>query len=63
MAVAEASSFMAFTQPQILFCGAPLDAARRISPIPKGILSVSYDKLRYNAAEVPIRPTAPLATH
>jgi hypothetical protein len=61
--MAEASSFMAFTVPQILFCGAPLDAARRTSPIPKGILSVSYDKLCYSAAEVPIRPTAPLAAH
>jgi hypothetical protein len=34
--MAEASSFMAFTQPQILLCGASPDAARRASPTLKG---------------------------
>jgi hypothetical protein len=65
--MAEASSFMALTQPQILFCGASPDAARRTSPIPEGTLSVSNDKLRSNAVEVLIPPTAeaagPTGTH
>jgi hypothetical protein len=64
---AEASSFMTFTQPQILLCGASPDAARRTSPIPKETLPVSNDDLRRRAAEVPIPPTAqaagPLGTH
>jgi hypothetical protein len=53
----EASSFMAFTQPQILFCGASPDAARRASPTLGGKLPVSYDKIRRHAAEIPIPPT------
>jgi hypothetical protein len=65
--MAEASSFMTFTQSQILLCGASPDAARRTSPIPKGTLSVSNDNLRRNAAEDPIPSTTeaagPLGTH
>ena len=48
--MAEASSFMAFTQPQILLCGASPDAARRASPTLKGKLPVSNDKIRRHAA-------------
>jgi hypothetical protein len=65
--MAEASSFMAFTQPQILLCGASPDAARWASPALKGKLLVGTDKVRRHAAEVPILPTAkaagPLGTH
>ena len=65
--MAEASSFMTFTQPQILLCGASPDTARRISPIPEGTLAVGNDKFRRPAAEVPIPPAAeaagPLGTH
>jgi hypothetical protein len=52
---------MTFTQPQILLCGASPDAARRISPIPKGKLPVSTDKLRHAAAEAPIPQTVKTA--
>ena len=65
--MAEASSFMAFTQPQILLCGASPDAARRASPTLKGKPPVSNDKIRRHTAEVPIPPTAeaagPFGTH
>ena len=44
--IAEASSFMTFTQPQILLCGASPDAARRTSPTPKGTLTLVNDKIR-----------------
>ncbi len=54
--MAEASSFMTFTQPQILLCGASPDAARRTSPIPKETLPVSNDKPHRCAVEVPIPP-------
>jgi hypothetical protein len=60
--MAEASSFMTFTQPQILFCGASPDAARRISPIPKGTVPVSNDKLRHVAAKVTVKTACPLGT-
>jgi hypothetical protein len=64
--MAEASSFMTFTQPQILFYGASPDAARRTSPIPKGTLTVGNDNFRRLAAEIPIPPeaeaTGPLGT-
>jgi hypothetical protein len=59
--MAEASSFMAFTQPQILFCGASPDAARRTSPIPEGTLPTGNDNFRGCAAEVPIPPQAETA--
>jgi hypothetical protein len=59
--MAEASSLMTFTQPQILLCGASPDAARRTSPIPEGTLTLGNDKIRRRAAEVPIPPTAEAA--
>jgi Domain of unknown function (DUF4442) len=55
--MAEADSFVGLTQPQILLCGAPPDAARRTSPIPNGTLPVSNDKSRRDAAKAPIPPT------
>jgi hypothetical protein len=55
------ASFVAFTQPQILLCGASPDAARRISPIPKETLAVGNDKFRRPAAEVPIPPAPEVA--
>jgi hypothetical protein len=65
--MAEASSFMAFTQPQILLCGASADAARRAGPTLNGKLPVANDKIRRHAAETPIPPTAeaagPFGTH
>jgi hypothetical protein len=66
--MAEASSFMTFTQSQILLCGASPDAARRTSPIPEGTRLVGNDKIsRRAAAEVLIPPAAeaagPLGTH
>ena len=65
--MAEASSFTAFTQPQILLCSASLDAARRASPTLKGKLPVGDDKIRRDAAVVPIPRTAeaagPLGPH
>ncbi|MGB8208342.1 MAG: hypothetical protein WCF69_12160 [Mycobacterium sp.] len=60
--ITEASSFMAFTQPQILFCGASPDAARRTSPIPIATLLLIDDKFRDKAAaQVSIGPTAEAA--
>ena len=59
--MAEASSFMAFTQPQILRCGASPDAARRASPTLKRKLQVSNDKIRRHAAEVTIPAAAEAA--
>jgi hypothetical protein len=54
----EASSFMAFTQPQILLCGASPDAARRASPTLIRTVAVSNDRTRRYAAEVLVPPTA-----
>ena len=57
--MAEASSFMAFTQPQILLCGASPDAARRTSPIPQE--NITGGQRQTSAAarlEVPIPPAA-----
>jgi hypothetical protein len=59
--MAEASSFMAFTQPQIFLCGASPDAARWASPAMEGKLQVGSDKIRRHAAEVPIPPLAEAA--
>jgi hypothetical protein len=65
--MAEASSFMAFTQPQILLCGASPDAARRTSPTLIRTVAVSNDRIRRYAAKAPIPPTAeaagPLGTY
>lgn len=65
--MAEASSFMTFTQPQILLCGASPDAARRASPTLIRTVAVSNDRIRHHAAGVLIPPTAeaagPLGTH
>jgi hypothetical protein len=59
--MAEASSFMAFAQPQIRLCGASPDAARRASPALEGKLPVGNDKIRRRVAEVPIPPPAKAA--
>ena len=65
--MAEASSFMTFTQPQILLCGASRDAARRTSPTAEGKLTLGNDNIRRRTADVPIPPAAevagPLGTH
>lgn len=65
--MAEASSSMAFAQPQILLCGASPDVARRASPALEGKLAVRNEKIRRHAAEIPIPPAAeaagPFGTH
>ena len=54
--IAKASRFMAFTQPQIVLCGASPDAARRASPALKGKLPMTDDNIRRYADKVPIPP-------
>jgi hypothetical protein len=51
--MAEASSFMAFAQPQILLCGASPDAARRASPTLIKTVAVCNDRIRRYAAKAP----------
>ena len=57
----EASSFMTFTQSQILLCGALHNAARRTRPVPIGSISVRNDNFHRDAVEAPI-PLAAEAT-
>ena len=56
--LAEASSFMTFTQPQILLCATSRDAARRTSPILARTLTPGTGNFCRRAAQLPIHPAA-----